>query len=165
MERSSPVSGHESADAKKRSATRPDLGGALSRRRKLLRLVFEYWLTLTHLYKPVLARQPEMLRQLFQAHAFDVRGFRYRSAAENPGIDNAAAGNVIAAVRDRSFAICIRMGARKSPRVEFSAPVPRAGFQIFEVEAKKIVPSITSGSRSDNADHFLDIAGASISLL
>ncbi len=81
---------------------------------------------------------------------------------ENPGIDNAAAGNVVAAIGDRAFRDLHprRAGAKLAAAASESQRnlvTTGARLQILEIKPKKVVPLDDVGiALRDDLHHFLE---------
>ena len=113
---------------------------------ELFRLVLEIMADLRRVdIHAILARQPEMLGKLLQPEALQLAARNVVVLREDPRIDDAAARDVVAAVSDRTFG---NLHARR-PRTKLAAIAPqperhpmaaRPRLQVFEIEAKQIVP-------------------------
>ena len=86
----------------------------------------------------------KMLRQVLQPEAFELAARDIVVLRENPGVDEAAAADVVAAVRDRALGDLQARGARAhlaavAPERELHPMAPGARFEVFEVEAEQVV--------------------------
>ena len=86
-----------------------------------------------------------MLRQLLQPEALELAARDIVVLRENPGVDDAAPADVVAAIRDRcarrfacATARALMLAAVTSER-ELHPMAPRARFEVFEVEAEQVV--------------------------
>src|SRR5271156_3803889 len=93
----------------------------------------------------ILARQAEVLRELLESEALELAARNIVVLREDPGVDDVAAGDVVAAIGDRALRDLHPRRPRTklaavASQLELHAMAPRARLEVFEVEAKQVVP-------------------------
>src|SRR5208337_3223753 len=104
----------------------------------------------------------EMLRELLQPQALQFAARNVVVLREDPRVDDVAAGDVVAAVGDRTFGNLHARRARTqlaavAPQLQRHSMAARASLEVFKIEAKQIVTLDDVGiALLDDAHHLLE---------
>src|ERR1700731_4011936 len=86
----------------------------------------------------------KVLRQFLEPEALQLAAADIVVLGEDPGVDDAAAADVVAAIRDRALGDLQARGARAhlaavAAEREFDPMAPGARFEILQIEAEQVV--------------------------